>query len=139
MSASVTYDVMTLLSELGYGEVGRGVYDPLLMQEKAPAWGILVEQRTTTGTPDVLCGDDTVFLNIQVRGEGSGERGRNAAHNTAMAVFRDLSLVMDRTINGTFYEIITPDSSPYEVRDGDHCDVLLGLRVVRYYREDMTS
>ena len=139
MSASVTFDIMTLLAELGFGEIGRSIYDPLLMQEKAPPWGILVEQRTTTLTPDVLCGDDTVYITIHVRGEGSGERGRNAAHRTAMDAFRDLSLIMDRTINGTFYELITPDSSPYEVRDGDHCDVLFGLQVVRYYREDMTS
>ena len=139
MSASVTFDIMTLLSELGYGDVGRGIYDPLLMQEKSPAWGILVEQRTTAPVPDVLCGDDTLYINIQVRGEGSGERGRNAAHRTALSIYRDLSLVMDRVVNGTFYEVITPDSSPYEVRDGDHCDVLLGLQVVRYYREDMTQ
>lgn len=138
MSASVTLDIMTLLERLGFGHIGRGIYDPLTLQIRKPVHGILVEQRTTAPAPDAICGDDTVYVNIQVRGEGRGEVGRDDAHRVAMRIFRALDLRLDLLINGTYYELITPDSSPYEVRDGEHCDVLLGLQVVRYYRGDMS-
>lgn len=138
MSASVTLDMMTLLERLGFGTVGKSIYDPYLLQTKKPIHGILVEQRTTAPAPDAICGDDTVYVNIQVRGEGRGEKGRNDASRKAMAIFRALDLRLDLLINGTYYELITPDSSPYEVRDGDFCDYLMGLQVVRYYREDLS-
>lgn len=136
MSSSVTYDIMTLLEEMGFGTIGKGIYDPLLLETRSPAHGILVEQRNTSPVPDVINGDDTLYVNIQVRGAGTGEVGRNRAHQRAMEVYRALSIVLDRTVNGTFYEIITPDSAPYEICEGEHCDVLFGLEVVRYFKED---
>ena len=136
MSASVTRDMMTLISELGYGEIGKSIYDPQLLAIRTPPHGILVEQRNTAPMPDVLNGDDVLYVNIQVRGSGGGEKGKADAHRTAMALYRDLRLVMDKTINGTFYELITPDSAPYEVQDGNFYDYLFGVELTRYFLED---
>lgn len=139
MSASVAHDIAVLISELGYGELGKGVYDPQLLALRKPVHGVLVEQRNTAPMPDVLNGDDVLYVNVQVRGEGGGEKGKRAAYNNAMAIYRDLRLVMDRTIDGTFYELITPDSAPYEVQDGQFYDYLFGLEVTRYFLEDVTD
>lgn len=139
MSASVTRDMMTLISELGYGEIGKSIYDPQLLSIRNPPHGILVEQRNTAPMPDVLNGDDVLYVNIQVRGSGGGEEGKRAAYEKAMALYRDLRLIMDRTINGTFYELITPDSAPYEVQDGQFYDYLFGLEATRYFMEDFTD
>lgn len=137
MSSSVALDIMTLISDLGYGSIGDSVYDPQLLARRRPVHGILVEQRNTAPMPDVINGDDVLYVNIQVRGEGGGEIGKRRAREKAMALYRDLRLVMDRTINGTFYELITPDSAPYEVMDGQFCDYLFGLEVTRYFMEDV--
>ena len=139
MSSSVTRDIMTLISELGYGQIGDSVYDPQLLARRKALHGILVEQRNTAPMPDVINGDDVLYVNVQVRGEGGGEVGKRRAHEKAMALYRDLRLVMDRTINGTFYELITPDSAPYEVQDGQFYDYLFGLEVTRYFLEDVTD
>ncbi|QHK17540.1 hypothetical protein JS82_05255 [Methanomassiliicoccaceae archaeon DOK] len=139
MSASVAHDIAVLISELGYGELGKGIYDPQLLALRKPVHGVLVEQRNTAPMPDVLNGDDVLYVNIQVRGEGGGEKGKRAAYDKAMAIYRDLRLVMDRTIDGTFYELITPDSAPYEVQDGQFYDYLFGLEVTRYFLEDVTD
>ena len=136
MSASVARDIALLIEQLGYGTVGRGIYDPQLLELRKPDHGILVEQRNTSPVPDVLNGDDVVYVNVQVRGPNGGEKGRKAASETAMALYRDLRLVMDRVIDGTYYELITPDSAPYEVRDGPYYDYLFGLQVTRYFLED---
>lgn len=136
MSSSVTSDMMALIAELGYGQVGRGIYDPQLLALRRPTHGILVEQRNTAPMPDVLNGDDVVYVNIQIRGEGGGEIGKRRAHEKAMALYRDLRLIMDRTIDGTFYELITPDSAPYEVQDGQFYDYLFGVELTRYFMED---
>lgn len=139
MSSSVTRDMMTLISELGYGEIGKNIYDPQLLVRRTPPHGILVEQRNTSPLPDVLNGDDVLYVNIQVRGSGGGEVGKADAHRTAMALYRDLRLIMDRKINGTFYELITPDSAPYEVQDGNFFDYLFGVELTRYYLEDFVD
>ena len=139
MSSSVTRDIMTLISELGYGSIGDSIYDPQILARRKALHGILVEQRNTAPMPDVINGDDVLYVNVQVRGEGGGEVGKRRAHEKAMALYRDLRLVMDRTINGTFYELITPDSAPYEVQDGQFYDYLFGLEVTRYFLEDVTN
>ena len=139
MSSSVTRDMMTLIAELGYGEVGRNIHDPQTFATRKTSHGILVEQRNTAPVPDVLNGDDVLYVNVQVRGSGGGEKGKADAHRTAMALYRDLRLIMDRTINGTFYELITPDSAPYEVQDGQFYDYLFGLEATRYFMEDFTD
>ena len=137
MSGSVAHDIMTLISELGYGTIGDSIYDPQLLTRRRAVHGILVEQRNTAPMPDVINGDDVLYVNIQVRGEGGGEVGKKRAYTKAMSLYRDLRLVMDRVIDGTFYELITPDSAPYEVMDGQFCDYLFGLEVTRYFMEDV--
>lgn len=136
MSDSVVRDVMSLLEELGFGTPGKGIYDPQLMDIRKPPHGILVEQRNTTPVPDALISTDTVYINIQVRGEGKGEVGKSAAYTRAMELYRALRLILDRTIDGTLYLCITPDSAPYEVQDGEHYDYLFGLEVARYYGDE---
>ena len=139
MSSSVTKDMMMLISELGYGEIGKNIHDPQTLTLRKMPHGILVEQRNTSPVPDVLNGDDVLYVNIQVRGAGGGEKGKADAHRTAMALYRDLRLIMDRKINGTFYELITPDSAPYEVQDGNFYDYLFGVELTRYYLEDFVD
>lgn len=134
MSDSVARDIMTLLCELGYGEVGKGLYDPQVQMIRSPLWGILVEQRTNAPEPDVLNRTDTLYVNIQVTGAGKGERGKRNAYEGAMRIYRDLNLILDRVIDGTLYLKISPDTAPYEVdgAEGDK-DYVLGIEAVRYY------
>lgn len=134
MSDSIVEDIMTLLSELGYGQDGVGIYNPQQLALRKPTHGIMVEQRTSSPIPDVLNHTDTVYLDIEVRGRGEGEIGRADAIRTAMALYRDLSLIVDRTINGTLYLLITTDTSVHELADGSY-DQVLGLQVIRYYEE----
>lgn len=134
---SVTRDIMDLLASWGYGEVGKGIYDPQLLGLRKPSHGILVEQRNTSPEPDVLNQTDTVYMNVQVRGPGGGERGKRAAYETAMELYRHLNLILDIRINETLYLKIQPDTAPYEVpssgNTGTDRDYLFGLEVVRYY------
>ena len=67
MSASVTRDMMTLISELGYGEIGKGIYDPQLLSIRTPPHGILVEQRNTAPMPDVLNAQEYVAIMNETR------------------------------------------------------------------------
>lgn len=133
MSDSVVSDIMALLSELGFGTPGKGIYDPQLLEVRRISHGILVEQRNTSPLPDVLNRTDTLYVNIQVRGEGGGEIGKARARDLSMKLYRALNLILDRTVDGTLYLCITPDSAPYEVQDGEHFDYLFGLEITRYY------
>lgn len=130
---------MDLLSSWGYGEVGKGIVDPQVLEIRKQVAGdiILVEQRNSTPEPDVLNWTDTVYINVQVHGAGGGEVGKRRAYELAMELYRRLNLLIDITINETLYLKVQPDGAPYEVQAGGASDrdYLFGLEVVRYYGE----
>lgn len=139
MSDSVTRDIMDLFASWGYGEVGKNIVDPQILAIRRNVVGdrILVEQRNTAPSPDPLNRTDTLYVNVQVRGSGGGERGKARACELAMELYRRSNLILDQSVNGTLYLCITPDSAPYEVEgtSEDSREYLFGLEVTRYYGE----
>ena len=77
----LTRDLMDLIASWGFGEVGKNIVDPQILEIRKNVAGdrILVEQRNTAPMPDVLNRTDTLYANIQVRGAANGELGRAAA------------------------------------------------------------
>ena len=137
MSDSVARDVMDLIASWGYGEVGKNIVDPQIMAIRRNVAGdrILVEQRNTAPMPDVLNRTDTLYVNIQVRGSGDGERGKARASRLSMELYRRFNLILDQSVGGTLYLCMTPDSAPYEVEGSSENsrEYLFGLEVTRYY------
>ena len=125
------------LRRVGYGEVGKNIVDPQIMAIRRNVAGdrILVEQRNTAPMPDVLNRTDTLYINIQVRGSGDGERGKARASELAMELYRRFNLILDQSVGGTLYLCMTPDSAPYEVEGSSENsrEYLFGLEVTRYY------
>lgn len=139
MSDSVTRDVMDLIASWGLGEVGKNIVDPQILAIRKNIAGdrILVEQRNTAPAPDVLNRTDTLYVNVQVRGAGGGERGKARACELATELYRRFNLILDQSVNGTLYLCISPDSAPYEAEgtSEDSREYLLGLEIIRYYGE----
>ena len=137
MSDSVTRDLMDLIASWGYGEVGKNIVDPQILEIRKNVAGdrILVEQRNTAPMPDVLNRTDTLYANIQVRGAANGELGKQRAQELSMQLYRRFSLILDQSVNGTLYLCITPDSAPYEVEGSSESsrEYLFGLEITRYY------
>ena len=104
--------------------------------------GTLVEQRASSPEPDVLNYCDTLYLDITVRGEGSGgyDAGlaRKNSYARAMQIYRSLQLILDRVINGTHYIRISPDSAPVEIPVQDGYAFRFGLEAVRHIGDGIT-
>ena len=137
MSDSVTRDLMDLIASWGFGEVGKNIVDPQILEIRRNVAGdrILVEQRNTASMPDVLNHTDTLYANIKVRGAANGELGKQRAQELSMQLYRRFNLILDQSVNGTLYLCITPDSAPYEVEGSSESsrEYLFGLEITRYY------
>lgn len=94
--------------------------------------GVQVRQRAVNTRPDPIAGCDTAYLDVIVM--GIGERGLESAWAVAEALYCDMMLMHDVTINKTRYIKIQTDSTPFEVGSTFSQEdrwVQFGLEVVR--------
>lgn len=134
MASNPHEDVLTYLSDLGL--VVRGVTGfteaDLLGWEMRPET-VTVGGRTVPAEPSVTADVDTHGLTVTVV-RGGGESGYTEGSDLSDAVYRALRLVLDVTINGTFYPCIRAVTPPYvsayadDGRTAWHID----LEILRY-------
>lgn len=137
MSSSVLEDVLTFLDEQGVVQRGRsGFTEADLNGYTGRTQSLIVTNSTPSAEPSLTADIDThqvVLALILDRGE-KGHRGGSAFADT---VYRTIRLVLDVTINGTFYPCIRTIRQPYLVATDENgrSQWQVDLEVIRYIGE----
>lgn len=81
--------------------------------------GVLVEMRQTGGSVDIDINTETGGADITVKMPFLGIRGTDRAQQIARELYHELKLILDTTINGTYYGRITADTPVHRVAGGE--------------------
>lgn len=95
---------------------------------------ILVRDMTDSRNPDSAARVSYHTVSITVA-MGVGENGMKEAGEVSNTLWKSLELVVDRTINGTFYPLITNLTTPSEVQLNNITAFMWNVDIVRYYGE----
>ena len=109
---SVAVDLATYLKGLF---PGINFYDPTTLNKATE--GVLIEQNPNP-VSDVFLNYETTTVTISVRETGRGVRGTSKAYDDAVKIYNALRIIQDITINGTQYDIISAEGTPYELYGG---------------------
>lgn len=138
MSDCVVEDIVDYLDSLKIVERKTDVFTEAdLNQYKDRPSSAIITQRQSPAEPSVTADIDFHGITVAVI-TGKGEKGYRAGSAMSDAIFKALRLVLDVTINGTFYPCIRAVTAPQivNVDDDQRTQYNFDVNVTRYTGED---
>lgn len=124
-------DILAYLASKGYGTVGGTLQSRMkLTMTNSPVY-IISENTTGPNEPFHLERADTVRVTLTLS-SGYGQKGAEAAADTAMRVYKDLLLLNATTLNGTEYLHLRALGPPTESTFGDMTLYSFTVEMIRY-------
>ncbi|MFA7162373.1 MAG: hypothetical protein WC083_07380 [Candidatus Methanomethylophilaceae archaeon] len=124
-------DILAYLAQKGYGTVGGTLQTRTkLTMTNSPVY-ILAENTAGPAEPFHLERADTVRVTLTISA-GYGERGAEAAADTAMKAYSDLLLLSAMTLNGTEYLHLRALGPPTESTFGTATQYSFTIEMIRY-------
>lgn len=124
-------DILAYLASKGYGTVGGTLQSRMkLTMTNSPVY-IIAENTTGPNEPFHLERADTVRVTLTISA-GYGERGAEAAADTAMKAYSDLLLLSAMTLNGTEYLHLRALGPPTESTFGTATQYSFTIEMIRY-------
>jgi len=131
---SVVEDIVDYLAELDIVERGVDIFTEadLNLYKDRPSSAI-VTARPSPKAPSLTSDVDYHSLTVAVV-TGQGEKGYTAGQRMSELLYRTLRMVLDVTINGTFYPCVLTTSAPYvvSVDDNRRTQYNFDVDVIRY-------
>ena len=133
MSTNVMLDIVTYLEGMGHGKRGIELFTPADQgaYENRPL--TILIQNPSGQVPEITEHVDYPKVKITVAG-AYGKEGERSVHDKAHAVYKELLLLFDETINGTLYLNIRAVSSPSHMgKDENERTVIeFDVEIIRY-------